>query len=506
MSKRLCLSLFCGLGGGSMGFVEAGWDTVGIDVDDAALADYRMMTGHDAHNLDLATASPEDLRRCCPSPPDVILTSPPCQAFSGCLPIATSRTAHYQALSTLAERGLMLALEAWPEAPPRLILLENVPRIQSRGREWLDAIASMLNAYGYAWRETTHDCAELGGLAQHRRRFLGVARLVRCDDAPAREVGELLYEPPRQQPQPLSSVILDLPLPGPFGDGGAMHTLPQLSAMNWLRLACIPQGRDWRALPERVYLETGEVDPRSQCERREGSMGVTSMESQTHAVIGAASIQNTALQVADTRLNYRAARQNGGYGVNALDAAGHAVLATSQVGVSWASHADPRLGCSPRSGAYGVARMTEASHTVVGAACHDNSAVSVADERWPEPTHELVMREGRLTLVGPPVDLESRRPTLLVIRALDGTWHRPMTTLELAALQTLPVRQDDGWLELEGRSHKDWRKRIGNAIPSMTAYAIAQTMTRTLDAADANTFLMSATPRWVAPPMEHVNG
>lgn len=541
MTKRTCLSLFCGLGGGAAGFAAAGWHTIGIDVDEAALADYRTITGHPAHMLDLATATPEQMRELVSEAPDVILTSPPCQAFSGCLPISTARTQRYQQLSSLAERGLMLALEAWPEAPPRLILLENVPRIMSRGRAWLDAVASMLGAYGYAWRETTHDCADLGGLAQHRRRFLGVARLARSEHQD-RLVEELLYEPPHQRVRGIGEVIGHLPVPGPWaGGGGGLHELPRLSALNWLRLALIPAGGDWRKLPERVRLLNTSVDARSVCSRREGSLGVTGWQEQTHAVIGAASIQNTALQVADPRLTKRAARQNGGYGVNAWGSAGHAVLATSQVSVSWASLADPRLehssrsgnlsvcaweapsgtiiGASsayhgqvttdprlsrkPRSGAYGVVGWDDASGTVVGAACHDNSAVSVADaRRWPEPTHELREIDGELWLIGPELDLESRKPTLVVIKALDGTWHRPLTTLELAALQALPTQIEGQWLELDGRSHKAWRQRIGNAIPSATAQAIAESMGRTLDASDAGVLLMSASARWVAPQEE----
>jgi site-specific DNA-cytosine methylase len=439
--KRTCLSLFCGLGGGSLGFAQAGWHTVGVDVDEAALADYRTITGHPAHRLDLSTATPADLRACVGQAPDVILTSPPCQAFSGCLPLSVARSAPYVEMSSLAERGLWLALEAWPEAPPRLILLENVPRIQSRGRDWLDAVAALLRAYGYAWRETTHDCADIGGLAQRRRRFLGVARLQRCAVAPQRVVEEILYEPPAQRVRGVGEILGDLPVPGPWaqGAGGRLHDLPRLSAINWVRLACIPAGRDWRALPERVRQVSGDL--RSTCQRREGSLGVTDWRATTHAVIGAASAQNTGLQVTDPRLPPRAARQNEGWS-------------------------------------------------------------SVADDRWPVATHELRVCEGELELVGPPIDIADPTPTILVIRALDGTWHRPMTTLELAALQSLPTCRDGQWLKLSGRAHKAWRQRIGNAIPSATAYAIAKSMSRTLDASDAGGLLLSSSKRWVSPTSE----
>jgi hypothetical protein len=83
-----------------------------------------------------------------------------------------------------------------------------------------------------------------------------------------------------------------------------------------------------------------------------------------------------------------------------------------------------------------------------------------------------------------------------VIRAEDGTWHRPFTTLELAALQSLV--DPEGQLELDGLSDQAWRERIGNAVPSDAAQAIASEMGRTLLLAwSGETFALSAAPVWV---------
>lgn len=65
-----------------------------------------------------------------------------------------------------------------------------------------------------------------------------------------------------------------------------------------------------------------------------------------------------------------------------------------------------------------------------------------------------------------------------MIRALDGTWHRPFTTLELAALQGMVDLEET--LELHGTSDSAWRERIGNAVPPPAAQAIAGVMGRTL--------------------------
>jgi hypothetical protein len=85
-----------------------------------------------------------------------------------------------------------------------------------------------------------------------------------------------------------------------------------------------------------------------------------------------------------------------------------------------------------------------------------------------------------------------------VIRALDNTWHRPFTTLELAALQSLVEPEE--YLELDGLSDQAWRERIGNAVPPKAARAVAEVMGTTLLLAESGeTFQLSSTPIWVRP-------
>lgn len=117
---------------------------------------------------------------------------------------------------------------------------------------------------------------------------------------------------------------------------------------------------------------------------------------------------------------------------------------------------------------------------VSASACHDNGWSSVADPRpIPGPADKLVAR----------------------IPALQSTWHRPFTTLELAALQSL-VDPEDCWVpeRLDGESDQAWRERIGNAVPSDAVEAIAEVMGETLLLAwTGERFLLSARPVWVRP-------
>ena len=79
--------------------------------------------------------------------------------------------------------------------------------------------------------------------------------------------------------------------------------------------------------------------------------------------------------------------------------------------------ADPRAAWQ-NAGHYGVVSWGETAGAVTAAASHDNGRNNVADPR--------------------PLRLEELGEAPLIV-SLDGTWHRPLTTLELAALQGFPT-------------------------------------------------------------------
>ncbi|EAB7134059.1 DNA cytosine methyltransferase, partial [Salmonella enterica subsp. enterica] len=197
--------LFAGLGAGARGFNQARPDIGsarakfrcigGIDVDPAAVADFAHLAGVPGTVLDLFSLQQyRAFWGCNPPPgwreagtadvhrafgherPHVVFLSAPCKGFSGLMSESKSKTAKYQALNELTLRGIWLTLEAYKDDPVEVLLFENVPRIATRGRHLLDQITALLRAYGYVVNETTHDCGELGGLAQSRKRFLLVAR------------------------------------------------------------------------------------------------------------------------------------------------------------------------------------------------------------------------------------------------------------------------------------------------------------------------------------------
>ena len=90
-----------------------------------------------------------------------------------------------------------------------------------------------------------------------------------------------------------------------------------------------------------------------------------------------------------------------------------------------------------------------------------------------------------------------------VILARDGTWHRPLTTLELAALQGFPLVVNGKPLCFPGGTGSTRaRKIIGNAVPPPAARAVAEQMLMTLAHGALNSFALSAEPVWVEPQRE----
>lgn len=575
--------LFAGLGGGAAGFnranvrvgsMEGRFRCIGgVDVDAAAVRDFSRLAGVPGTVLDLfdreqyvafhgqeppagwKPAGPDAIRRAAGGErPHIVFLSPPCKGFSGLLAESRSTSERYQALNRLTVRGVWLMLEAWADDPPELVILENVPRIAARGRKLLDSIVKLLRAYGYLTAETTHDCGEVGGLAQSRKRFLLVARH-------AAKVPPFLYEPPRRPLRAVGTVLERMLLPGD-DRAGPMHRVPSLQWRTWVRLAFVEAGSDWRCLNKLRVVDGHLTDFALVPDRPyfNGAMGVLRWEAPAGTVAGESLPLNGAFSVADPR-RPEGRGEYGQFGVRRWEDTSGAVSGQSLVGGGAWAVADPRHDGPPKhsnvfrivpwseearcvTGAHGsgqcvadprpaegrhpskyrVTRWQEPGGTVIGASATGDGAFAVADPRpgldrekgdaYLTGGHYGVLRwqdtagavagagqhdNGRWSVADPRPVLPAAEDRLVaVIRAMDGTWHRPFTTLELAALQGLVC--PEALLELDGLSDTAWRERIGNAVPPPAAQAIAETMGRTLLLAwSGEGFALSALPIWVQP-------
>ncbi|MGG2807553.1 DNA cytosine methyltransferase [Pseudomonas aeruginosa] len=533
----------CGLGGGAKGFnrsrprvgnVEAHWECLGgIDVDAGVLRDFAKLAGVPGTQLDLFTrdqyirfhgkeppadwreATPEDIRRAAGGKrPDCVFISSPCKGASGLLSEEKAKTPRYQALNELTLRCIWLMGEAWADDPVPLIAFENVPRLATRGRHLLDQIGQLLGHYGFANAETTHDCGELGGLAQSRKRFLLVARNIE-------KVPAFLYEPEKKSLRAVGDILGRMPLPGDIEAAGPMHRVPSLQWRTWVRLALVRAGSDWRSLNE-LAIEDGHLrDLVIVPEYRSGYMGVHRWDDTAGTIAGRSGPTNGAFSVADPRYR-QASNWNHGqqFGVIRWAESAPTIPGQTTPGQGTFSVADPRPNWNRHSGNYRVIRYDQPAGTIIaGGKGVQGGQQSVADPRilhrgkgdnYLTGGHYGVIGfnqhsgaiaassrydSGRFSVADPRIPAADERLTC-IIRSLDGTWHRPFTTLEKAALQSLVEPEE--YLVLDGMSDKDWSERIGNAVPPHAAEAIADVMGTTLLLAEqGETFRLSNTPIWV---------
>jgi hypothetical protein len=243
----------------------------------------------------------------------------------------------------------------------------------------------------------------------------------------------------------------------------------------------------------------GGVDPAG----LHGKWHVTPWGDSTRAVIAGSTSGEGAVAVADPRPN-KSGRLFTKYPVSRWESSTGTVIGGDDTGAY--AVADPRPNMQRgkgdaylTGGHYGVVRYEDPAGAVSASACHDNGPWSVADPRAASgfgPANEA--------LPGPNEKLVCR------IKARDGTWHRPFTTLELACLQSFidpeeyfsptgPASRGERFV-LDGESDQRWREAIGNAVPRKSAKAIGTVMGQTiLLARNGETFVLGSTPIWVRP-------
>jgi site-specific DNA-cytosine methylase len=369
---------FGGSGGGALGFLDAEVRLLGrvgrfrslgsIDFDPQACADFEHLTGSRALVADVTALSGADIRREFGEvAPHVVFLSPPCKGASRLIGAAKADTPKYRDMNRLAVVWMAAMLDAW-KSPPALVLLENVSGLPQRAGGMLRELRAMLRAAGYVFTAESHDCGEIGGLAQHRRRYLLVARH-------PKKCPPLLYQPPKRRVRGCGEVIGTLPMPATPGAAlwGALHEMPKLSWKNWLRLALIPAGGDWRDLEG--VLREGQA--RREVFRRHA---VADWREPMDAVTGPGG--HSVEAVADPRV---AEWNNGAYGVRAWTEPSGTVTSGSHPSKGVFAVADPRValpdGTAYHGGAYGIIGWDDPTGAICGESNPSNGRFSVADPR-----------------------------------------------------------------------------------------------------------------------------
>ena len=414
--------IFCGSGGGGIGFNRAHVRVGryqgrmrcigGIDVDPSAIGDFTRLVGVQGTVIDLFTraqftafhhkctvlsksgkkpkrchqcnntgvpladwreATIEDIRRAAHGErPNIVFLSAPCQGNSGMISDDLAETPRYQALNALALRAIELVLEAWADDPPELIILENVPRITQRSPELIADIKHVLERDDYVTHQSYHDCGQLGGLAQHRKRWLMVARY-------KPKVRPFLYEPPLHRVRGVGEVIGEMPLPNDIR-GGIMHRIPELKQITWERLALIPAGKDWQVLSK---MDLGALRI---VRWRGGVLGVCDWRKPAPTIKGRSDVTTGRYAVADEKVGdaARAKRYNNVFRIYEWHEPAGAVTSGSGPTSGNGAFADHRISSMGlHSGKMEVVSMDEPTNAVTCSNRVGSGLRSLADARIP---------------------------------------------------------------------------------------------------------------------------
>jgi DNA (cytosine-5)-methyltransferase 1 len=227
------VDLFSGAGGVSEGFVNAGFRVLAaLDQNEVALRTYRF--NHPSVPDDRVLA--RDIRETPPAmiasmldhePVDVLIGAPPCQGFSQVGFRSKPGPTGYKVAEDARNYLFEHVVRAADVLNPRLLLLENVPGMESARREsvsFLDMAAAMLNEHGFRtaiWRLNS----SAFGVPQSRQRcFLIATRGRLLPPAPPQEYQELgrgSHDIDALPPVTLDEAIFDLP-PRQAGQGEAI--------------------------------------------------------------------------------------------------------------------------------------------------------------------------------------------------------------------------------------------------------------------------------------------
>lgn len=213
--------------------------------------------------------------------------------------------------------------------------------------------------------------------------------------------------------------------------------------------------------------------------RQDGS-GVQDWDSTAKTVRGRSQIHNSAASINDPRISDRPGRYTDKFRMQRMEGQAGTVTGVTDVQSGAQLVADMRYGSSPRSGVMGVVNWDNTAPTVIGSSDVHAGVSAVADPReFPK---------------------DNERGTWILI-AEDGTWHRPLTTYELAMLQSFPRYLPDGRpFQLEGCSDAKAREYIGNAYPPDAAEeAVKVILLAAAKAAEGITFEFSHEDIWVMP-------
>lgn len=151
------LDLFAGCGGLSLGFEAAGYETIGYEFEEAAVATYNKNLKGICHlqKLDVGFKYPEA---------DIVIGGPPCQPFS---------VFGNQKGMEDARDGFPIFIDAIKQLQPKVLMFENVRNLAYSHKWYFDLIKNELSKLGYIIEFRCLNAVNYG-VPQNRERMIVV--------------------------------------------------------------------------------------------------------------------------------------------------------------------------------------------------------------------------------------------------------------------------------------------------------------------------------------------
>lgn len=267
MAKPKFIDLFCGCGGLSLGFKQAGFSLVaGIDYNKAAIRTYRRnFKSAKAICADILTIDKEDILKRIGDIQkiDVIIGGPPCQGFS-------NANKNYVELDDPRNKLFFEFVKFVELAAPQIVVIENVPQIVTKDGGYAKSrITEIFTERGYSVTNAILDASDYGVPQKRLRNFFVIkkgnafdlSRIRKSEDkiTVQEAIGELyqfegvnedfreLHCPPVTPYQTYLRAKNNL-VPN--------HDIHYPAEIQQKRISYVPQGGNWRDVPEDLWVTT----------------------------------------------------------------------------------------------------------------------------------------------------------------------------------------------------------------------------------------------------------
>lgn len=246
-NKNVVIDLFCGAGGLTNGLLQAGLNVVaGFDTDHYAKFVYEHNNKPSVFiNTDVRDVSSSELEDLFGDAEfRVLVGCAPCQPFSAMVPKRTGNINPKRDL--LLEIGRLVS-----ETLPDVILLENVSRIRTIGKDIFDKFLTILGENNYHVHLKNLNFVKYG-VPQNRNRLILLASRLGPIETP-----EPLFTAKDQYVSILDTIghLPEIRIAEPNLED-RFHTTRSMTSLSKKRLKHISEGEDWRVLPDELMRKS----------------------------------------------------------------------------------------------------------------------------------------------------------------------------------------------------------------------------------------------------------